>query len=66
MIRAHKGGAVLSREKLMKLMRQKHIEAMDKFMLTNGRAATGGKNASSDSEKKIIAYRRHSAGHSSI
>ena len=48
MIRAHKGGAVLSRDKLMKLMRKKHIEGTNKFMKTNGRNASGdSKNSTS-------------------
>ena len=63
MIRAHKGGAVLSRGKLLKLMRKKRIEGMDTFMKTNGRSAAGdSKNSISantlDRVKKELAATR--------
>jgi hypothetical protein len=64
MIRAHKGGAVLSRDKLMKLLRKKRIEGMDKFMKTHGRNAAGdSKNSTSTKaldrvRKELAASRR--------
>ena len=64
MIRAHKGGAVLSRDKLMKLLRKKRVEGMDKFMKTHGRTAAGvSKNATSTKaldrmRKELVASRR--------
>jgi hypothetical protein len=63
MIRAHKGGAILSRGKLLKLMRKKRIEGMDTFMKTNGRSAAGdSKNSISakalDRVKKELAATR--------
>jgi hypothetical protein len=64
MIRAHKGGAVLSRDKLMKLMRKKRIEGMDKIMKTHGRTAAGGSKNSTSTKaldrvnKELAASRR--------
>ena len=47
MIRAHKGGAFLSRDKLRKLMRKKCIEAMGKYMKTGGNASGDTKASNS-------------------
>ena len=64
MIRAHKGGAVLSTDKLMKLLRKKRIEGMGKFMKTHGRTAAGdSKNSTSTKaldrvRKELAASRR--------
>jgi hypothetical protein len=64
MIRAQKEGAVLSRSKLLKLMKKKRIEGMDKFMKSHGRTVAFDLKTSVSSKaidrvkKELVSMRR--------